>query len=492
MLVRAILQTSLVLWLVQSTIQGGVRPQTGALGRLASRGPGIGVKSGGPVAGILGVRGYGAGKPGKTGSGRYLGGAAYRPTAIRGGLKQGYGTLGGYGGASNLGTGLGAAGLGLGTGYGLGNGLGAALGYPAGKLGGRGYTSNGYGAQLGYGAGGYPGAGRGYGVPAGTPTGQGSKPSKQGVGPRGGQPVSQGERGDGYSRGWVPNGQDAIANGFPSGPGVTNGMRAQIKGYGPAADMINGRGIINNGPVLPSGQGTKPSNMGYGLGAAGYLGAGYTDGYGAGLGAGGYPQGVRAGKQIAGYSNGYGSEVYGTADGYGAGPAYPSVLADNVGLNGIAGLGAAGLGGPGLVVNPGLGADAKSRKYGAGGVLGAAGSLPYGGQPVVSAGLGPQGKTGSYGGATYGGIPSLGADTSLGGAVGQIPYSAPVIAAGLDVDAGYPFGAEQVSLGADATKTAAKYGTGYAAALSTGGQGPYGGQKDGSKLSGMYGNGYKG
>ncbi|XP_026099464.1 glycine-rich cell wall structural protein 2-like isoform X3 [Carassius auratus] len=212
---------------------------------------------------------------------------------------------------------------------------------------------------------------------------------------------------------------------------------------------------------------------GYGLGAAGYLGDGLTDGYGAGLGAGGYPQGVRAGKQIAGYSNGYGSEVYGTADGYGAG------------------LGAGGLGGPGLVVNPGLGADAKSRKYGAGGVLGA-GSLPYGGQPVVSAGLDPQSKAGSYGGATYRGIPTLGADTSLGGAVGQIPYNAPVIAAGLEADAGYPFGAEQVSLGADATKTAAKYGTGYAAALSTGGQGPYAGQKDGSKLSGIYGNGYKG
>ncbi|RXN02575.1 glycine-rich cell wall structural -like protein [Labeo rohita] len=375
MLVRALLQTSLVLWLVQSTIQGGVRPQTGSLGRLASRGPGVGVKSG--VAGILGARGYGAGKPGKTG------GAAYRPAPIRGGLKQGYGTLG-YGG---------------------------------------GYTSNGYGAQLGYGAGGYPAAGRGYGVFAGTPTGQGSKASK----------------------------------------------------------------------------------LGYGLGAAGYLGAGLTDGYGAGLGAGGYPQGVRAGKQIAGYSNGYGSEVYGTADGYGAGPAYPSMLADN-GLNGVAGLAAGsfgGLGGPGMVVNPGLGADAKSRKYGAGGVLGAAGSLPYGGQPVVSAGLGPQGKSGSYGGAAFGGIPTLGPETSLGGAggameplaggaVGQIPYSAPVIAAGLDVDAGYPFGAEQLSLGADATKTAAKYGTGYAAALSAGGQGPYGGQKDGSKLSGIYGNGYKG
>ncbi|KAG1967924.1 hypothetical protein F2P79_003074 [Pimephales promelas] len=388
MLVRALLQTSLVLWLVQNTIQGGVRPQAGALGRLASRGPGIGAKTG--VAGILGARGYGAGRPGKTG--------AYRPTAIRGGLKQGYGTLG-YGGAANLGTGfgtglgagLGAAGLGLGTGYGLGNGLGAALGYPAGKLGGRGYTSNGYGAQLGYGAGGYPGAGRGYG-----------------------------------------------------------------------------------------------------LGAAGYLGAGFSDGYGAaGLGVGGYPQGVRAGKQI-GYGNGYGSDVYGTADGYGGGPVYPSVLADNIGLNGAAGFGAGGLGGPGMIVNPGLGTDAKSRKYGAGGVLGAAGSLPYGGQPVVSAGLGPQGKTGGYGGTTYGGGTGGAMEPLAGGAVGQNPYSAPVIAAGIDVDTGYPFGAEQLSLGADVTKTAAKYGTGYAAALSTGGQGSYGGQKDGSKLSGMYGNGYKG
>nr|XP_021327121.1 glycine-rich cell wall structural protein-like isoform X10 [Danio rerio] len=492
MLVRALLQTSLVLWLVQSTIQGGVRPQTGALGRLASRGPGIGAKTG--VAGILGARGYGAGKAGKTSAGRYIGGAAYRPTAVRGGLKQGYGTLG-YGGAANLGAGLGAglgtglgtglgpAGLGLGAAYGLGNGLGAALGYPGGKLGARGYTGNGYGAQLGYGAGGYPGVGRGYGVPAGTFTGQSSKPAKLGVGPRGDQPMSQGQAG--YGPGRFTNGQSPIGNGFPPGPGLTNGMKAQTKGA-----------------VLPSRQGTKPSNTGYGLGAAGYLGTGYTDGYGAGLGAGLYPQGVRAGKQIAGYSNGYGSEVYGTADAYGAGAAFPSVLADNVGLNGIAGLGAGGLGGAGLVMNPGV--DAKSRKYGVGGVLGAAGSLPYGGQPVVSAGLGPQGKTGGYGGATYGGLPTLGPDAGLGGtggameplaggAVGQIPYNSPVIAAGLDGEAGYPFGAEQLSLGADVSKAAAKYGTGsYAAALSTGAQALSGTQKDGSKLSGLYGNGYKG
>ncbi|TRY87773.1 hypothetical protein DNTS_015690 [Danionella cerebrum] len=373
MLVRKLLQTSLFLWLVQNSMQGGVRPQSGTLGRLASRvGPGIGAKTG--VAGILGSRGYGAAKPGKT--------AAFRPTAIRGGIKQGYGALG-YGG-----------GLGLGAGYGLGNGLGAAMGYPAGKLAGRGYGINSYGAQLGYGVGGFPGAGRGYG-----------------------------------------------------------------------------------------------------LGAAGYLGAaGLADGYGAGLGVGMYPQGIRAGKQI-GYSNGYGSEIYGAGDAYGAGLGYPSVLADNVGLNsiaglGAAGLGAAGLGGAGLVVNPGLGADAKSRKYGAAGVLGAAGSLPYGGQHVVSAGLSPQGKTGAYAGTTYGGLPTLGPDTGLGGAVGQIPYNVPGVGAGLEAEVGFPFGAEQLSLGADVSKSAAKYG--YAAALSTGGQALSASQKDGNKLSGIYGNGYKG
>ncbi|XP_051572390.1 fibroin heavy chain isoform X5 [Myxocyprinus asiaticus] len=474
MLVRALLQTSLVLWLVQNTIQGGVRPQTGALGRMApSRG-----------AGILGARGYGVGKSGNTG------GAAFRPTGIRGPLKQGYGTLG-YG-AANLGTGLGASlganGLGTGTGYGLGNGLGAALGYQGGKLGGRGYTSNGFGAQQGYAAGGYPGAGRA------------DMSMFPGVVPRGGQPMSQGERGNGYGRRGVPNGQGAITNGklppkcYHLGPEVTNGVRAQIKGYGPGAGMVNGQGAIRNGGILPSGQGTNPSKSGYGLGAAGYLGAGLADGYGAGLGAGGYPQGVRGGKQN-GYSNGYGTDIYGTADGYGAGPAFPAVLADNIGLNGIAGLGAGGLGGPGLVVGTGMGTDAKSRKYAAGGVLGAAGSLPYGGQPVVSAGLGPQGKTGSYGGTTYeAGTGGALEPLSVGGGVGQFPYNAPIIAGGINGDAGFPYGAEQLSLGADATQKSAKYGAGYGAALSTGGHAPYTGQKDGSKsgLSGIYGNGYKG
>lgn len=33
-------------------------------------------------------------------------------------------------------------------------------------------------------------------------------------------------------------------------------------------------------------------------------------------------------------------------------------------MSALAGFGAGGLGGPGMIVNPGLGTDAKSRKYG--------------------------------------------------------------------------------------------------------------------------------
>ncbi|XP_052374280.1 titin-like [Oncorhynchus keta] len=67
MLVKALLQTSLVLWLAQYTLQGGVKPQSGGMGKMLPRG-----------AGALGIQGgYGA-KPAKTGGaggGRYPGGA---------------------------------------------------------------------------------------------------------------------------------------------------------------------------------------------------------------------------------------------------------------------------------------------------------------------------------------------------------------------------------------------------------------------------------
>ncbi|XP_035384346.1 spidroin-1 isoform X4 [Electrophorus electricus] len=166
--------TLLVLLLTQYSIQGGVRPQSGTLDRLApSRGAalggtGLGAKLGG--AGVLGARGYGGAKAGKTGTGRYLGAGGYRPLGTRGGVKQGFGTpLAGYG------TGLGMS---LGAGPGLSNGMALGLAPQVGRLGGRGYGAGVYPgrggakahkpARTGYGLGaaGYPAAGlaNGYGA----------------------------------------------------------------------------------------------------------------------------------------------------------------------------------------------------------------------------------------------------------------------------------------------------------------------------------------
>ncbi|XP_032442693.1 keratin, type I cytoskeletal 10 isoform X10 [Xiphophorus hellerii] len=143
MLLRALLQTSLVLWLAQQTLQGGVSPQNVAFGRaLPVRGVGVGVKPG--VTGALGAVGnrYGT-KAMKTGLGRYpaahLGVGGYRSLGLggRGGLKPGgYGTPAGYG--ASLGTGMGLnAGLTNGLGLGqagkrvYGAGLGQLPGYGA-------------------------------------------------------------------------------------------------------------------------------------------------------------------------------------------------------------------------------------------------------------------------------------------------------------------------------------------------------------------------
>ncbi|XP_038140531.1 glycine-rich cell wall structural protein 1-like isoform X2 [Cyprinodon tularosa] len=118
MLLRALLQTSLVLWLAKQTLQGGVRPQNVAYGRaLPARGVGIGVKPG--VTGALGAVGnrYVGRYPGA-----HLGVGSYRSLGLggRGGLRPGgYGAHGGYG--ASLGTGMG-------LGAGLSNGLGLGLG----------------------------------------------------------------------------------------------------------------------------------------------------------------------------------------------------------------------------------------------------------------------------------------------------------------------------------------------------------------------------
>ncbi|XP_040048037.2 uncharacterized protein LOC120828498 isoform X3 [Gasterosteus aculeatus] len=147
MLVPALLQTSLVLWLAQQTLQGGVRPQRVSWGRVQpARGVGVGVQPG--VAGALGAMGnrYGT-KAMKTGVGRYsgaqLGVGGYRSYGLgsRAGLRQGgYGAQGAYGAA--LGTAMGtghANGLGYGQGgkRGYGAGLGTVPGY--GALAGNGY-----------------------------------------------------------------------------------------------------------------------------------------------------------------------------------------------------------------------------------------------------------------------------------------------------------------------------------------------------------------
>ncbi|XP_047214238.1 fibroin heavy chain-like isoform X2 [Girardinichthys multiradiatus] len=151
MLLHALLQTSLVLWLAQQTLQGGVRPQNVAYGRaLPARGVGIGVKPGDTGAlGAVGSR-YGT-KAMKTGIGRYpgahLGVGGYRSLGLggRGGLKQGgYGTQGGYG--ASLGTGMGLD-TGLTNGLGLGQGGKRVYGAGLGPL-------PGYGAFPGIG---YPG-----------------------------------------------------------------------------------------------------------------------------------------------------------------------------------------------------------------------------------------------------------------------------------------------------------------------------------------------
>ncbi|XP_061567892.1 fibroin heavy chain isoform X2 [Cololabis saira] len=142
MLLRALLQTSLILCLAQQTLQGGTKPQNVNYARMLP-GPGIGVKPGGPL-GALGSR-YGT-KAMKTGIGRYPvahhGVGGYRSLGLGGkaALKQGgYVNQGPYG--ANLGAGVG-------LGHGLPNGLG--LGH-AGK---RGY-GNGHGTLPGYGA--FPG-----------------------------------------------------------------------------------------------------------------------------------------------------------------------------------------------------------------------------------------------------------------------------------------------------------------------------------------------
>ncbi|KAI9539479.1 hypothetical protein NQZ68_005559 [Dissostichus eleginoides] len=132
MLFRALLQTSLVLWLTQKTLQGGyyekmteaaVRPQRVAWGRmLPARGVGVGVKPGGAL-GAMGNR-YGT-KAMKTGIGRYAGAQPNLGAALGTGMGLGTGLPNGMGmGLGQGGKRVYGAGLGIQPGYGSLAGMG--------------------------------------------------------------------------------------------------------------------------------------------------------------------------------------------------------------------------------------------------------------------------------------------------------------------------------------------------------------------------------
>ncbi|XP_041941196.1 glycine-rich cell wall structural protein 1.8 isoform X3 [Alosa sapidissima] len=410
-----------------------------------------------------------------------------------------------------------------------GNGGGGALPFGQGQKG-NGYgpapaISNGNGAK-----------GNGYGPAPAVSNGQ--APISNGYGP--GPAVSNGQGGKPYGAGG-PGGQGGKPSktGYGPAPAFSNGQAPISNGYGPGPAVSNGQGGKPYGAGGPGGQGGKPSKTGYGPGAA-YPGA-VGNGYG-GLGQGGYPMGGRGGKQV-GYTDGMGGYPgAGLGDGMGLGLGGPGAGAKpltsgyaNGYTNGNGYMNGAG-GYP--VLADGAGMGSKAGKGPGGASMGPAGSLPYGGQPVVAAGLGVDGKSGGYG---AGPVPlGLSPDASLGaglepvngkfGGMGQLPYNgAPVIPAGLEGDGGYPYGAaQQLGLGADAGKSASKYGDAGAAlgaqpsqpGPQTGGkpkckngngrgyggpqpaayagplaasQGGYGG-KDGNKygMNGYYGNGYKG
>ncbi|XP_076609334.1 uncharacterized protein LOC143334422 isoform X1 [Chaetodon auriga] len=359
MLVPALLQTSLVLWLAQQTLQGGVKPQSVSWGRvLPARGVGIGVKPG--VTGALGALGsrYGS-KAMKTGIGRYpgtqLGAGGYRALGLggRAGLKPGgYGAQGAYGAS---------LGPGMGVGAGLTNGLGLGLGQ-----GGKRVYGGGHGALPGYGALagiGYPGARPGY---------------IGGPGNYLGASLGAGGYGAGLGQGAYLGGAAGKLGAAALGQGgYPQGVAGMSNGYGDGATGYLGA-TAGNG--FGGDAGAKALSTGYGNG--------YSDGYGAALGTGGY-----AG-QVQGAYGALGAGLESTGSKYGGGAAqvpYGNSPVIPTGLEGDGGY-------PYAAQQLGLGAEGAktANKYGAGAGYGAQ-QTGYGAQlGATQDALGEQ--AGKYGG----------------------------------------------------------------------------------------------
>ncbi|KAM4530389.1 uncharacterized protein PAE49_022913 isoform 7-T7 [Odontesthes bonariensis] len=279
MLLQALLQTLLVLWLAEETLQGGVRPQGVAYGRMLPARGGVGMKPGGAL-GALGSR-YGT-KAMKTGIGRYpaaaLGVGGYRSLGLGGktGLKQGgYGAQGPYG--ANLGTGI-SMGPGLTNGLGLGLGQGGKRAYGAGLGPVPGYVP--------YGGMNYPAVRPGYMGGAGNYLGAGMGTGGYGAGPGQGTYLggAAGKVGDKFQ---VPAGAALGQGGYPQG----------VAGYGDGVTGYHGAAAGNG---FGGDAGAKALSTGYGNG--------YGDGYGAGLD---YPAELADGAQNkAGKSEGLGTGGY--------------------------------------------------------------------------------------------------------------------------------------------------------------------------------------
>ncbi|XP_022595426.1 fibroin heavy chain-like [Seriola dumerili] len=555
MLARTLLQTSLVLWLAQQTLQGGVKPQSVSWGRvLPARGVGVGVKPG--VAGALGALGsrYGS-KAMKTGNGRYpgaqLGVGGYRSLGLggRAGLKQGaYGAQGPYG--ASLGTGM-PLGTGLTNGMGLGLGQAGKHAYGAG-LG----TLPGYGALPGNG---YPGARSGPGL--WYPTGQRAEQQIPGVsaadlgGPelaaRGGESYepmvlkrkSTTGRGATLAAGGVrqqlPLKKDIRSLSSASSRGTrnylsaaadrqgvrdlglvtkgTNGLRihgtvaVENRSHGSLNLQVQGRG--SRGPVIPHASGTQSLGI---ASVEGQEAKGFTAGSQEAKRiyhdakepkALSVPRQTERSNRATCYLGGAGNHLGAGLGpgGYGAGLGQGAYLGGAAGKLGGYGEGATGYLGAGAGNGYGYG-NGYSDGYGAG--LGYPAELADGaenkaGKSQVFAALG----AGGYAGQVQGAYGALGAGLEstggkYGGGAAQVPYgNAPGIPAGLEGDGGYPYAAQQLGLGAEGAKTSNKYGAGAGyGAQQTGYGAQLGATQDAlgeqagkfGGVNGALGNGYKG
>ncbi|XP_023677516.2 uncharacterized protein [Paramormyrops kingsleyae] len=321
MLGYSFLLAALLLCLAGQSLQGGVQPPGGPLGRaVPSRGLGIGA---GP--GVGGAKAGGTRLPFPQQGGLGFGGGPFGGRSVKAGGPYPGAQLGRGGAGAGPWQPFGPQG-GFGAGPSLGNGLGVGpqLGKPR-----KGYAANGfgYGGTLGgYGpaAGIFPRPGLSPGTGrAGVQNGQGAKAAKAGYGPQ-------------------PGGYTGVALGNGFGPGVGAAGYPQV-GKARPADFGAGRGVFPGAALangFAPGLATDPyggQGLGLGVQPGKYGGAGGGPGVGVGGPQAHLPYGGQAvvparlggnGKAV-GYSQGLSP--------YGAHPVQPVGLADDRDLGGLGG-----------------------------------------------------------------------------------------------------------------------------------------------------------